>query len=146
MSMPRRVLAWLISLGAALVLLAGCSVPSPPASTSSPQPTVSPVCAAADAFADALTNFKDNLKPGVTVEQIRASRDQVVKTYEDLVQAAGSEAKDRVDAVKTAKEKFAAAVNDVPNDATLTGAVDSLRDEAANLQAALSDLATEAKC
>ena len=57
-----------------------------------------------------------------------------------------SAAKDRVDAVKTAKEKFAAAVNDVPNDATLTGAVDSLRDEAANLQAALSDLATEAKC
>jgi len=146
MSMPRRVLARLLPFGAALVLLAGCSMPSPPAGTSSPQPTGSPVCAAADAFAEALTSFKDNLKPGVTVEQVRASRDQVVKTYEDLVQAAGSVAKDRVDAVKTAKEKFAAAVNDVPNDATLTGAVDSLRDEAANLQAALSDLATEAKC
>jgi hypothetical protein len=146
MSMPRRVLAWLLPLGAALVLLVGCSMPSPPASTSSPQPSVSPVCAAADAFAEALTSFKDNLKPGVTLEQVRASRDQVVKTYDDLLQAAGSVAQERVDAVRTAKEKFAAAVNDVPNNATLTEAVDSLRDEAANVQAALSDLATEAQC
>ncbi len=146
MSMPRRVLSWLLPLGAALVLLAGCSMPSPPASTSSPQPTVAPVCAAADAFAEALTTFKDNLKPGVTLEQVRASRDQVVKTYDDLVKAAGSVAKERVDAIRTAQEKFAAAVNDVPNDATLTEAVDSLRDEAANVQAALSDLATEARC
>jgi hypothetical protein len=136
----------LISLGAALVLLAGCSMPSPPAGTSSPQPTGSPVCAAADAFAEALTSFKDNLKPGVTVEQIRASRDQVVKTYDDLVKEAGNVAKERSDAVRTAQEKFAAAVNDVPNDATVTEAVDSLRDEAANVQAALSDLTTEAKC
>ena len=146
MSMPRRVLAWLLPLGAALVLLAGCSAPSPPASTSSPQPTVSPVCAAADAFAEALTGFKDTLKPGVTLEQIRSARDQVVKTYDDLVSETGSAAQARVDAVRAAKEKFTAAVNDIPNNATLTAAIDSLRDEAANVQAALSDLATEAQC
>jgi len=146
MTTPRRVLAWLLPLGAALVLLAGCSMPSPPAGTSSPQPTGSPVCAAADAFAEALTSFKDTLKPGVTAEQVRASRDQVVKTYDDLVKEAGNAAQDRVDAVRTAEEKFAAAVNDIPNDATLTEAVDSLRDEAANVQAALSDLATESRC
>ena len=146
MPMPRRVLARLLPLGAALVLLAGCSMPSPPAATSSPQPTVAPVCAAADAFAEALTNFKDSLKPGVTVEQVRASRDQVAKTYDELVSAAGSAAQARVDAVKTAQEKFAAAVNDVPDDATLTEAAASLRDEAANVQAALSDLATEVQC
>ena len=146
MSMPRRVLVWLLPLGAALVLLAGCSTPIPPASTVSPQPTVSPVCAAADAFAEALTSFKDSLKPGVTLDQVRTARDQVVKTYDDLVKAAGSVAKERVDAVRSAEEKFAAAVNDVPNAATLTEAVDSLRDEAANVQAALSDLATEAQC
>ena len=146
MSMPRRVLAWLLPLGAALVLLAGCSMPSPPASTSSPQPTVPPVCAAADAFAEALTGFKDTLKPGVTLEQIRSARDQVVKTYDDLVSETGSAAQARVDAVKAAKEKFTAAVNDIPNNATLTAAIDSLRDEAANVQAALSDLTTEAQC
>ncbi|WP_346926082.1 hypothetical protein [uncultured Arthrobacter sp.] len=146
MSMPRRVLAWLLPLGAALVLLAGCSMPSPPASTSSPQPSVSPVCAAADAFAEALTGFKDTLKPGVTLEQIRSARDQVVKTYDDLVSETGGAAQARVDAVRAAKEKFTAAVNDIPNNATLTAAIDSLRDEAANVQAALSDLTTEAQC
>ena len=51
----------------------------------------------------ALTSFKDTLKPGVTVEQVRAARDQVVKTYDDLVKAARDAAKDRVDAVKAAQ-------------------------------------------
>jgi hypothetical protein len=128
------------------MLLAGCSTPSPPAGTSSAAPSVSPACAAADAFADALTSFKDTLKPGATVEQVRAARDQVVKTYDELVAATGSAAKDRVDAVTSAEARFTAAVNDVPDDATLTEAVASLRDEAANVQAALSDLATEVQC
>ncbi|BCW66940.1 hypothetical protein NicSoilB4_17030 [Arthrobacter sp. NicSoilB4] len=150
----------MLPLFAALVLLAGCSTPSPPAgtssppagtssppaSTSSPQQTVSPACAAADAFAQALTGFKDTLKPGSTLEQVRSARDQVVKTYNDLVSATGSAAQARVDAVKSAEEQFSAAVDDIPDDATLTAAVDSLRDEAANVQAALSDLATEVKC
>ena len=147
MSMPRRILAWLLPLAAALVLLAGCSPASPPATTPSPTPTASPACAAADAFAEALTGFKDTInKPGATLEQVRSARDQVAKTYDDLVSAAGSAAQARVDAVTSAQEKFAAAVNDIPDDATLTAAVDSLRDEAANVQAALSDLATEVKC
>ena len=128
------------------MLLAGCSTPSPPAGTSSAAPSVSPACAAADAFADALTGFKDTLKPGATLEQVRAARDQVVKTYDELVDATGDAAKDRVDAVTSAKARFAAAVNDVPDDATLTEAAASLRDEAANVQAALSDLATEVQC
>ena len=51
-----------------------------------------------------------------------------------------------MDAVKSAEDKFAAAVNDIPDDATLTEAADSLRDEAANVQAALSDLVTEVQC
>ncbi|KQN86694.1 hypothetical protein ASE96_14180 [Arthrobacter sp. Leaf69] len=140
------MLVRLSALGAALLLLAGCSTPSPPAGTSSPAPSVSPACAAADAFADALTSFKDTLKPGATVDQIRAARDQVVKTYDELVAATGSAAKERVDAVTSAEARFTAAVNDVPDDATLTEAAASLRDEAANVQAALSDLATEVQC
>ena len=106
MSRPQPVLARLLALGAAAALLAGCTTASPPASTStpqattsSPQATVSPVCAAADAYADALTGFKDALLPGATVEQVRAARDQVVKTYDDLVSAIGSGAQERMDAV-----------------------------------------------
>ena len=48
-----------------------------------------------------------------------------------------------MDAVKSAEDKFASAVNEFHDAATLTEAADSLRDEAANVQAALSDLATE---
>ena len=65
MPRPQPVLARLLALGAAAALLAGCTTTSPPAATStplattsSPQATVSPVCAAADAYADALTGFK----------------------------------------------------------------------------------------
>ncbi|MDZ4093236.1 MAG: hypothetical protein U1D68_18750 [Arthrobacter sp.] len=153
MSRPQPVLARFLVFGAAVTLLAGCTTASPPASTStpqattsSPQATVSPVCTAADAFADALTGFKDTLNPGVTLEQVSAARDQVVKTYDDLVSAVGSEAKERVDAVTAAEDRFAAAVNEIDDDTTLAEAADSLRAEAANVQAALSDLVTEVKC
>jgi hypothetical protein len=104
------------------------------------------VCAASDAFSASLTNFKDTLKPGVTVEQIQSARDQVRKAYDDLLNAAGDAAKERVDAVKSAQQKFAAAVNAVPDTATLSQAANSLRDEAANVQAAISDLSNDAKC
>lgn len=153
MSRPQPVLARFLVFGAAVALLAGCTTASPPASTStpqattsSPQATVSPVCTAADAFADALTGFKDTLNPGVTLEQVSAARDQVVKTYDDLVSAVGSEAKERVDAVNSAENKFVSAVNEIDDDTTLAEAADSLRVEAANVQAALSDLVTEVKC
>ena len=128
-----------------MALLAGCSSMSSSPSAS-PTPSVSPVCAAAATYESALTNFKDTLKPGVTVDQVRTARDQVVKTFEEMVSAAGDTAKERVDAVKTAEQKFASAVKAIPNDATLTQAIDSLRDEAANVQGAISDLTSEVKC
>ncbi|CAH0281794.1 MULTISPECIES: hypothetical protein [unclassified Arthrobacter] len=147
MSRPQPVLARMMALGAAIGLLAGCSTTSPSTSPATSQtPSVSPVCAAADAFSASLTNFKDTLRPGATVEQIQSARDQVRKTYDDLVQSAGDAAKDRVDAVKTAQQKFTAAVNAVPDTATLSQAVNSLRDEAANVQAAVSDLSNDVKC
>ena len=147
MSRPQPVLARMIALGAAIGLLAGCSTTSPSTSPATSQTqSVSPVCAASAAFSASLTNFKDTLKPGATVGQIQSARDQVAKAYDNLLTAAGDAAKERVDAVKTAQQKFASAVNAVPNDATLTQAVNSLRDEAANVQAAISDLSNDAKC
>ena len=154
MSRPQPFLVRLLALAAAVAFLAGCTTASPPASTStpqattsSPQATISPVCTAADAYADALTSFKDTLNnPGSTVEQVRAAGDQVVKTYDDLITAVGSEAKGRVDAVKSAEEKFASAVNGINDNTTLTEAADALREEAANVQAALSDLVAEVQC
>ncbi|MGZ4660531.1 MAG: hypothetical protein ACXVYB_04545 [Arthrobacter sp.] len=143
MSRPQSVAARMLALGAALCLLAGCSTTSPGTSQT---PTVSPVCAASAAYSTALTNFKDTLKRGATLDQIRSARDEVVKTFDDLVNAAGDAAKERVDAVKAAEEKFASAVKAVPDSATLNQAVNSLRDEAANVQAAVSDLTNDVKC
>ena len=147
MSRPQPVLARMMALGAAIALLAGCSTTSPSTSPGTSQTkSVSPVCAASDAFSASLTNFKDTLKPGVTVEQIQSARDQVRKAYDDLINAAGDSAKQRVDAVKSAQQKFAAAVSAIPDTATLSQAVNSLRDEAANVQAALSDLSNDVEC
>lgn len=151
MSRPQPVHARLLALAAAVALLVGCTTASPPASTpqattASPQATVSPACTAADAFADALTGFKDTLNPDATLEQVRAARDQVTKTYDDLVTAIGSEARGRVDAVIAAENNFSSAVDEINDNTTLTEATDSLRDEAANVQAALSDLVTEVQC
>lgn len=151
MSRPQSAAARMLAFAAAMALLAGCSTTSPGTSpsatpTTSQTKTVSPVCAAAAAFSTALTNFKDTLKQGATLDQIRAARDQVVKAYDNLTSAATDVAKERVDAVKDAQKKFAAAVNAIPDNATLTQAVNSLRDEAANVQAAISDLTSEVKC
>jgi len=144
----QSVTARLIALGAALALLAGCSTPntSTPNASASQTKSVSPACAAASALSASLTNFKDTLKPSSTVEQIQSARDQVRTAYDNFVTAAADAAKDRADAVKAAEEKFVAAVNAVPNDATVSQAVNSLRDEAANVQAAVSDLMNEVKC
>ena len=148
MSRRHAILEGSIALAAAAALLTGCSPSSPGTSASSAraQENVSQACAAARAYAAALTNFKQTLKPGATVEQIRSARDQVAKTYDDLIKASQDVARDEVNAVQAAEKNFDRAVKDVPDDATLTQAVGSLRDEAANVQAAVSDLQTAAKC
>lgn len=162
MSRKQPIAVPLFTLGVAVALLTGCSTASPPAGTASassssgtsssaagtagPQATRSPVCPAADAFAAALTGFKDTLRAGPTLDQVRAARDQVATSYDALIKEAGSLARERVAAVTAAEDAFATAVNDVPSDATLTEAIDSLRDETAIVQGALSDLATEIKC
>ncbi|BCW69060.1 hypothetical protein [Arthrobacter sp. NicSoilB8] len=153
MPRPHPIILGSIALGAAVALLTGCSPASPPAATptptltvSSPPASTSQVCAAADAHAAALANFKATLKPDATIEEVRAARDEVTKAYEDLVKAGENLAKERADAVKAAEAKFNAAVAAVPDDATLTQATNSLRDEASNVEAAIRDLRAEVKC
>ena len=148
MSRPHPILAGPIALGFAVAMLAGCSTSSPGTSVSSAraEENVSQACAAASAYAAALTNFKQTLKPGATVEQVQTARDEVAKTYDDLIKASQDVARDEVDAVQAAQKNLERAVKDIPDDATLTQAVGSLRDEAVNVQAAVSDLRTAAKC
>lgn len=148
MSRSHPVFAGMAALAAAAALLAGCSSPGPGTAASSArvEENVSQVCAAAGAFAAALTNFKQTLKPGATVEQVDSARDQVAKTYNDLIRESQDVARDEVNAVQAAEDEFDRAVRAIPDDATLTQVAASLRDEAAKVQAALSDLRTSAKC
>ncbi|WP_261792225.1 hypothetical protein [Arthrobacter sp. PM3] len=131
-----------------MALLTGCGslTPNNTVSSNRAEKNVSQACAAASAFAASLTNFKQTLKPGATVGQIDSARDQVAKSYNDLVKAGQDVVKDEMNAVQAAEDKFDRAVRAVPNDATLSQALTSLRDEAANVQAAVSDLQTGAKC
>ena len=133
-----RIFVGPVAFGAAVALLTGCAP--------TPQENVSQACAAASAYAAALTNFKDTLKPTATVEQVKTARDQVAKTYEEMVKQSQDVAKDRADAVKTGQQNLESAVKAVPDDATLTQAANSLRDETVKLQAAASDLRSQLKC
>jgi hypothetical protein len=119
---------------------------SPSETVSSPPASTAELCAAAEAHAAALANFKTTLKPDATLDQVHAAQAQVTKTYDDLVTARKNLAQERADAVKSAEAKLNAAVNAVPNDTTLTQAADSLRDEASNVEAAIRDLRAEVKC
>lgn len=133
-----RVFAGPFALVAAAALLTSCAP--------TPQENVSQACAAASAYAASLTNFKDTVKPSATVEQVKTARDQVTKAYEEMIKQSQDVAKDRVDAVKTAEQNLESAVKNVSNDATLTQAASSLRDETVKLQAAASDLRSQLKC
>jgi hypothetical protein len=163
--MPRSnsPLRGLVLAGVIIALLSGCGAGpggSDPATSStaasstavsstaasSPQATVSRVCVAADAFAGALRGFKESLKPGVRSADIRSARDQVAKTYEDLVEASADVAQDRVQAVESATDDFRAAVDAIPEGATATAAIDSLRAEASDVQTALRGLTDELDC
>lgn len=148
MSRPHPILAGPIALGAAIVLLTGCgpSTPGTAVSSARAEKNVSQACTAASAFAASLTNFKHTLTPSATLEQVKSARDQVAKAYDDLVKQSQDVARDEWNAVQKAENKFDAAVRAVPNNATLTQAAASLRDDAANVQAAVSDLLTTTKC
>jgi hypothetical protein len=157
--MPRSSspLKGLVLAGAIIALLCGCgtgpggsdpgtSSAASSTAASSPQATVSRVCVAADAFAGALKGFKESLTPGVRSADIRSARDQVVKTYEDLVEASADIAQDRVQAVESATDDFRAAVDAIPEGSTVTAAIDSLRAEASDVQTALRGLTSELDC
>lgn len=154
MSRPHPVLAGPMAVGMAIALLTGCS-PSTPGSTSTASAVASSaraeantaeVCSAAAAHNAALTTFRNLLTPEVTIEQLRAARDEVVKTYAELEKKAEIVAADRLAAVREAQQNFEAAVNDVRDQATVPEAVASLKDEAAGVETALSDLNRDIQC
>jgi len=142
MSRTHAILAVPAAIGTAVILLTGCGSNS----TEKTQENVTQACTAAQAFAGAVKGFEDTLKPGATVGEIQSARDEVKKTHDDLVKASQDVAKDRTNELNKATDEFDKAVNDIPDDATVSQAIDSLRNEAASVKSALQGLRTDLKC
>ena len=159
-----RALVGPISVGVAVVLLTGCgsgtttsaptSVSTSSVSTTSSassdsaqeQQDAAGVCDAAAAHDEAVTDFQSILTSDVTIEQLRSARDEVVDTYTELGRAAADVAAERLAAVGTAERSFRKAVDDIPDQTTVPEAIDSLRDEAAQLKVAVKNLLEEVSC
>lgn len=142
-------------MGVAIAFLTGCSASSPTESTGAPvttsssapdQAKVDRACSAATDFTESLTNFSNLLTPEVTIDQLRAGGKDVARSYEALERAAEDIAEDRMAAVIAAERKFQAAVNDIRDQATVPEAIESLRNEAAEVQTAVSGLTEEVEC
>lgn len=136
MSTKNPVLAGLIACGTVAALVTGCN-------TSTPDENAEQACAAADAFAAALNDFEDTLTPESTTGEVRAAREEVQRTYQDLVRAGEAVAEDRTEELEGATRELDAAVDDVPDDATLSEAAGSLRNEAAQVDAARDNFVSE---
>ncbi|MGT2461446.1 hypothetical protein [Sinomonas atrocyanea] len=163
------------ALGAALMLLAGCSstpgpsatttpsrpvgtssptatTPSPsvvassPSATATPSPSSTAACTAANAFGDALASFKDDLQAGAAVADVRAARDQMVKALTALNGAPGDVSPAHLDALKAAETRLDTAVKGIADDDTLAEALGSLNQDASTVQAALSDVLADISC
>ncbi|MFB0833690.1 hypothetical protein ACX8Z9_07890 [Arthrobacter halodurans] len=127
--------------GAAMGLLAvtGCSPPSP-------QENVSQACAASDAMASAIEEFRAALSADATVEEVRTARDKVSDAYDTLTAEMEDVAEDRVNDLEANVDEFRSAVDQVPDDAQLSDALESLGNEASDVRTALDGVDSDLNC
>jgi hypothetical protein len=176
MSRNHRLGARWAALGAALMLVAGCSsTPGPSATTTSspsggtssqsatttptasvgtespsetptPSPSSTAACTAASAFGDALASFKDDLQTGAAVEDVRAARDQMVKALTALNAAPGDVSPAHLDALQAAETRLDTAVKGIANDDMLAPALGSLNQVAGTVQTAFNNVLADISC
>jgi ElaB/YqjD/DUF883 family membrane-anchored ribosome-binding protein len=130
-----------LALGTSMMALglAGCSSPSP-------QENVSQACEAASAFGTTVQEVRSSLTPEATVDELRDARNRVSDSYEDLLKEAGDVAEDRLEELDNNVDGFRDAVDQVEGDTTVPDAVDSLRNEASDVETAINNLRSELNC
>ncbi|HRO30993.1 MULTISPECIES: hypothetical protein [Micrococcaceae] len=130
-----------MALGTSMMMigLAGCSSPTP-------QENVSQACEAADAFGTALQEVRSSLTPEATVDELRTARNQLADSYEDLLKESGDVAEDRLEELDTNVDGFRDAVDEIDDDTKVPDAVDSLRNEANDVETAMDNLRSELNC
>jgi hypothetical protein len=140
MSTKKPARTGLIAVGVITVLMTGCG------DTTSPEEEAQQACAAADSFTAALNNFEENLTPETTTGGARAARDEVQRTYEVLVDEGQDVASDSIQDLEEAMGQLNTAVDNVPDEATLSEAADSLRYEATQVEAARDNVVNDLAC
>ncbi|WP_454855115.1 hypothetical protein [Promicromonospora soli] len=115
-------------------------------SSETPEQNTEQACGAAEQLTVALDNFGTTLTPDATVDEVMAARDAVRAAWQELDAAAGDVAQDRRQALDDAWDGLQESIDDVSGDASISDAVDSLRDEAVEVQEARDALADDLGC
>ncbi|WP_043443002.1 hypothetical protein [Arthrobacter sp. L77] len=139
MSTRKPVLAGLIMCGAVAALLAGCSSPTPSENTDQ-------ACASAEAFRTAVKDFTASLSPDTTVDEVQAAREEVQRTFEDLMEEGGDVAEDKREALNKSVGEFQTAVDAVPDNAPLLERAAVLRAEVAKIDVTRDEYIAELGC
>ena len=139
MSTTKPVLAGLITCAAAAALMVGCSSATPSENTDQ-------ACTSAEAFEAAVNNFTETLRPGATADEVQAAREEVRRTFDDLMEEGGDVVEDKREALNKAVGEFQTAVDEVPDGATLSEGVTALREEAAKVDLTRDEYVSELAC
>ncbi|WP_313811722.1 hypothetical protein [Glutamicibacter sp.] len=137
MSKKKTLIGGLCSIAAVATLLVGCS---------SPEENVTEACDASKAYATSLETFQSTLNKESTIGEIRSAYDDVQSAYKTYAEATADVSKDRLEDLNSKQDSFDKAVKDLPEDATVSQSVDSLKDDAKAVESARADLASELKC
>lgn len=115
-------------------------------SSETPEENTEQACAAAEEMSVALDNFDMTLTPDATVNEVADARDQVRMAWQDLDAATDDVAEDRGQALDDAWNGLESSVDDISGDTTVADAVDSLRDDAVEVQEARDAVAEDLGC
>lgn len=137
----RSTRVWAATATAALAIgaLTACS--------DSPEENTADACTAWDAYSAAVDDLVATLTSDApTVGEVKAAREAVDETYDDLESAAEDVAADRAQSVEDAWEQLEGAIDDVQDDDTLAEARADLSTQADGVRTAANDLNSELGC
>ncbi len=115
-------------------------------SSGTPEQNTEQACGAAEQLTVALDDFDSTLTLDATVDEVMAARDEVRAAWRELDAAADDVAQDRGQALDDAWDGLQDSIDDISGDTSVSDAVDSLRDEAAEVQEARDALADDLGC
>jgi sirohydrochlorin ferrochelatase len=101
-----------------------------------------------DSVGDLVAAFRnlEDLDRNSTIEEVQDERDQVVESWDAMIDAAAGVASVRLDELNDAWDDLQAAIDDVSDEATLGEALDSVDDEIANVTSELSQVLNDVDC